>query len=138
MIALVAVIGVALLVGFRPTASLGGWLLTAGFLVAVTFGLVWLCVALGQVSTTVEAASNIPMPLILLPFLSSGFVPTDSMPAGLRWFAEHQPFTPIIETMRALLMDKPVGNDGWIALAWCAVMALGGYLWSKKLYNRES
>ncbi|MCU7725574.1 ABC transporter permease [Actinoplanes sp. KI2] len=138
MIALAVVIGVALLVGFRPAASLVGWLLTAGFLVAVTFALVWLCVALGQVSKTVETASNIPMPLILLPFLSSGFVPTDSMPAGLRWFAEHQPFTPIIETMRALLMDKPVGNDGWIALAWCAVMALGGYLWSRKLYNRES
>jgi len=137
MIALAAVIGVALLVGFRPTASPLGWLLTAGFLVAVTFGLVWLCVALGMVSKTVESASNTPMPLILLPFLSSGFVPTDSMPAGLRWFAEHQPFTPIIETIRALLLAKPVGHDLWIALAWCAVMAVGGYLWSKKLYNRE-
>jgi ABC-2 type transport system permease protein len=138
MVALAAVIGVALLVGFRPTAGLGAWLATAGFLVAVTFALVWLCVALGQVSKTVETASNLPMPLILLPFLSSGFVPTDSMPAGLRWFAEHQPFTPIIETLRGLLMDKPIGNNAWIALAWCAVIALGGYLWSKRLFNRES
>ncbi|MFF5291118.1 ABC transporter permease [Paractinoplanes globisporus] len=138
MIALAAVIGVALLVGFRPDAGLGGWLLTAGFLVIVTFSLVWLCVALGQVSGTVETASNAPMPLILLPFLSSGFVPTDSMPAGLRWFAEHQPFTPIIETLRGLLMGTPIGNDWWIALLWCAAMALGGYLWSKKLFNRES
>jgi ABC-2 type transport system permease protein len=134
---LTIVIGVALLVGFRPTAGLGGWLVTAGFLLVVTFALVWLCVALGQVSKSVETASNLPMPLILLPFLSSGFVPTDSMPAGLSWFAEHQPFTPIIETLRSLLTDRPVGDDAWIALAWCAVIGLGGYLWSKRLFNRE-
>jgi ABC-2 type transport system permease protein len=136
-LSLVVVIGVALLVGFRPAAGLGAWLATAGFLVAVTFALVWLAVALGQVSKTVESASNVLMPLVLLPFLSSGFVPTDSMPAGLRWFAQNQPFTSIIETLRGLLMDKPIGNDGWIALAWCALIALGGYLWSKRLYNRE-
>ncbi|HEX6451821.1 MAG TPA: ABC transporter permease [Trebonia sp.] len=135
---LAIVIGVALLVGFRPAAGLGGWLATTGFLVVVTFALVWLSVALGQVSKSVETASNLPMPLVLLPFLSSGFVPTDSMPAGLRWFAEHQPFTPIIETLRDLLMDKPIGNNAWIALVWCAVIALGGYLWSKRLFNRES
>ncbi|AHH96559.1 ABC transporter permease [Kutzneria albida] len=133
---LVIVIGVALLVGFRPAAGLGGWLAAAGFLVLVTFALVWLAVALGQVSKSVETASNLPMPLVLLPFLGSGFVPTDSMPAGLRWFAEYQPFTPIIETLRGLLMDKPIGNNGWIALVWCAVIALGGYLWSKRLFNR--
>lgn len=138
VLALAIVIGVALLVGFRPTAGLGGWLATAGFLVAVAFALIWLAVALGQVSKSVETASNLPMPLILLPFLGSGFVPTDSMPAGLRWFAEYQPFTPIIETLRGLLMDKPLGNDAWIALAWCALIALCGYLWSKRLFNRES
>ena len=138
LFSLAIVVGVALLVGFRPAADLGGWLATAGFLVAVTFALVWLSVALGQVSKSVETASNLPMPLVLLPFLSSGFVPTDSMPSGLRWFAEHQPFTPIIETLRGLLMDQPIGNNGWIALTWCAVIALGGYLWSKRLFNRES
>jgi ABC-2 type transport system permease protein len=132
------VVGVALLVGFRPAAGPAAWLATAGFLIVVTFALVWLAVALGQASSTVEAASNMPMPLVLLPFLGSGFVPTDSMPAGLRWFAEYQPFTPIIETLRGLLMDKPIGNHAWIALAWCAVIALGGYLWSKRLFNRES
>ncbi|QUQ70052.1 ABC transporter permease [Kutzneria sp. CA-103260] len=136
-ISLVIVIGVALLVGFRPAASFGGWLALAGFLLLVTFALVWLAVALGQVSKSVETASNLPMPLVLLPFLGSGFVPTDSMPAGLRWFAEYQPFTPIIETMRGLVTDKPIGDNGWIALAWCAVIALGGYLWSKRLFNRE-
>ena len=138
MFSLAIVIGVALLVGFRPTAGPGAWLATTGFLLVVTFALVWLAVALGQVSKSVETASNLPMPLVLLPFLGSGFVPTDSMPAGLRWFAEYQPFTPIIETLRGLLMDKPIGNNAWIALAWCAVTALGGYLWSKRLFNRES
>jgi ABC-2 type transport system permease protein len=137
MFSLTIVIGVSLLVDFRPTAGLGGWLATIGFLAAVTFALVWLSVALGQVSKSVETASNLPMPLILLPFLGSGFVPTDSMPAGLRWFADYQPFTPIIETLRGLLMDQPLGNNAWIALVWCALIALGGYLWSKKLFNRE-
>ena len=138
MFSVAIVIGVALLVGFRPAAGPGAWLATAGFLMVVTFGLVWLSVALGQVSKSVETASNLPMPLMLLPFLSSGFVPTDSMPAGLRWFAEYQPFTPIIETLRGLLMDTPLGNNAWIALAWCTVIALGGYLWSRRLFNRES
>lgn len=137
VLSLAIVIGVALLVGFRPAAGLVAWPATAGFLVVVTFALVWLSVALGQVGKSVETASNLPMPLILLPFLGSGFVPTESMPAGLRWFAEYQPFTPIIETLRGLLMDKPIGNNAWIALVWCALIALGGYLWSKKLFNRE-
>jgi ABC-2 type transport system permease protein len=131
------VIGVALLVGFRPDAGPGAWLATAGFLVLLTVALVWFAVAIGLVAKTVESASNLPMPLILLPFLGSGFVPTDSMPAGLRWFAEYQPFTPVIETLRGLLMDKPLGDNLWLALAWCAVIAIGGYLWSKRLFNRE-
>jgi ABC-2 type transport system permease protein len=138
LISLVIVIGVALLVGFRPSAGPGAWIAAAGFLAVVTFALVWLSVALGQVSKSVETASNLPMPLILLPFLGSGFVPTDSMPAGMRWFAEYQPFTPIIETLRGLLMGTPIGNNALIALGWCVVIALGGYLWSKKLFNRES
>jgi ABC-2 type transport system permease protein len=138
MFAVAVVVGVALLVGFRPTAGPVEWLAAAGFLAAVTFALVWLCVALGQASGTVETASNTPMPLVLLPFLGSGFAPTDSMPAGIRWFAEYQPFTPIIETLRGLLLGSAIGNNAWIALAWCAVIALGGYLWSRKLYNRES
>jgi ABC-2 type transport system permease protein len=129
---------VALIVGFRPSASVGDWLATAGLLALVAFALIWLSVALGQVGKTVEAASNVGMPLILLPFLGSGFVPTDSMPAGLRWFAEYQPFTPIIETLRGLLMDTPIGSNGVIALGWCVVIALCGYLWSKTLFNRES
>ncbi|MET0135255.1 MAG: ABC transporter permease [Kibdelosporangium sp.] len=137
MVSLVIVIGVAVLVGFRPTAGPVEWLAAAGFMAAVSFALVWLSVALGQVSKSVETASNLPMPLTLLPFLGSGFVPTDSMPAGLRWFAEYQPFTPIIETLRGLLLGTPIGNNALIALIWCAAIALAGYLWSKKLFNRE-
>jgi ABC-2 type transport system permease protein len=137
MLSITVVIGVALLVGFRPAASVGDWLATAGLLALMAFALIWLSVALGQASKTVEAASNVGMPLLLLPFLGSGFVPTDSMPAGLRWFAEYQPFTPIIETLRGLLMAKPIGNNGVIALGWCVLIALGGYLWSKKLFDRE-
>ena len=93
MLSITVIIGVALLVGFRPSAGPLGWVATAGFLVVVVFALVWLSVALGLASSTVEAASNVGMPLILLPFLGSGFVPTDSMPTGIRWFAEYQPFT---------------------------------------------
>jgi ABC-2 type transport system permease protein len=76
------------------------------------------------------------MPLILLPFLGSGFVPTDSMPAGIRWFAEYQPFTPFIETVRGLLMGTPIGNSALLAVAWCAIIALIGYGWAMKLYDR--
>jgi ABC-2 type transport system permease protein len=131
-------IGVALLIGFSPRAGVGDWLLLGGLVAAVSFALVWLAVALGQAAQTVEAASNLPMPLVFLPFLGSGFVPTDSMPLGVRWFAEYQPFTPIMDSIRALLMDKPVGDDVWIALAWCCGIALLGYLWANKLYNRQA
>ncbi|MCP2169826.1 ABC transporter permease [Goodfellowiella coeruleoviolacea] len=142
VIGLVIVTGVALLVGFRPTAGLTEWLAAAGVLLALAFALIWLSVALGQISKSVETASNLPMPLILLPFLGSGFVPTDSMPGAIRWFAEYQPFTPVIEALRGLLLGGPsaaeVGTNTAIALAWCAVIALAGYLWSKRLFNRES
>ncbi|MBP2327950.1 ABC-2 type transport system permease protein [Kibdelosporangium banguiense] len=138
MLSITVIIGVALLIGFRPSASLGEWFALAGVLLLMSFALIWLAVALGLASKTVESSSNIGMPLVLLPFLGSGFVPTDSMPAGLRWFAEYQPFTPLIETLRGLLMGTPMGNSAVIALCWCVVIALGGYLWSKKLFNRES
>ena len=138
MLSVAVIIGVALLIGFRPAAGPGDWLALTGVLLMMAFAFIWLSVALGLASKTVEASSNIGTPLLLLPFLGSGFVPTDSMPTGLRWFAEYQPFTPLIETIRALLMGTPIGNSAVIAVGWCAVIALGGYLWSKKLFNRES
>ena len=119
MAGLTVVIGVAILVGFRPNATVVEWIAAAGVLVMITLAITWLSVALGLYPKSVEAASNLPMPLILLPFLSSGFVPTESMPAGIRWFAEFQPFTPFIETVRGLLMGTPIGSSALLAVAWC-------------------
>jgi ABC-2 type transport system permease protein len=137
MLCVGVVLGVAVLLGFRPNATPLEWLALAGVSAAVGFALTWLCVALGMVSDSVETASNVPMPLMFLPFLSSGFVPTESMPTGLRWFAEHQPFTPITETIRGLLTGTGTGGNGTLALGWCAAIALGGYLWARKLYARD-
>ncbi len=131
------VLGVALLIGFRPSATPVEWLATVGVLAIITFALTWLTVALGMAARTVESASNTPMPLLLLPFLSSGFVPTESMPAALRVFAEYQPFTPFIETVRGLLMGTPVGTSAVATLAWSTGIALAGYLWARRLYNRD-
>jgi ABC-2 type transport system permease protein len=137
MLGVAVVIGIAALVGFRPTASLAAWIAAVGVLAMMSFALIWLSAALGLVSKSVETASNLPMFLLLLPFLGSGFVPTDSMPAGLRWFAEYQPFTPATQTVRGLLMGTPIGNNAIIAVAWCAGIAMLSYLWARKLYNRD-
>ncbi|MGW2469486.1 ABC transporter permease [Streptomyces bauhiniae] len=138
MVSLVLVIGVALALGFRPDASPLEWLAAAGFLAAIAFAVTWLSVALGLISKTVESASNKPLLVQFLPFLGSAFVPAQSMSPGLRWFAEHQPFTPMIETLRGLLTGSAIGDDGWISLAWCAGIALVGYLWSRSLFNSTS
>jgi ABC-2 type transport system permease protein len=137
MLSLAIVLVVAVAIGFRANASPVEWLAAAGILAAITLALTWLCVALGLVTKTVEAASNLPMPLTFLPFLGSGFVPTDSMPTGLRWFAEYQPFTPVIDTLRGLLLGTAIGDSAVIALAWCAAITLASYLWARKLYNRD-
>ena len=137
MCSIAMVIGVALLVGFRPTANPVEWVALIGLLALVAFALTWLSVAFGLAAKTVESASNMPTPLVFLPFLGSGFVPTDSMPAGLRAFAEYQPFTPIMETVRGLLVGDAIGSSGILALGWCAAIAAIGYLWAKKLFNRD-
>jgi ABC-2 type transport system permease protein len=137
VVSLAIVIAVALLIGFHSPAGSGRWLAAAGLLVLLAFALIWLCVALGLFAKSVETASNLPMILILLPFFGSGFVPTDSMPAGLRWFADNQPFTPITNTVRNLLAGQPVGSDGVAAIVWCVAIAAVGYLWSRYLYNRR-
>ncbi|MGH3090662.1 MAG: ABC transporter permease [Rubrobacteraceae bacterium] len=137
MLGLAVVIGVALLIGFRPTAGPVEWIAAIGVLAMITFALTWLTVALGMTAKSVESASNLPMPLLLLPFFGSGFVPTDSMPTALRLFAEYQPFTPIIETLRGLLMGAPIGDSAVIAVAWCAGITLVGYLWARAAYNRD-
>ncbi|MFI5934623.1 ABC transporter permease [Actinoplanes sp. NPDC051494] len=130
------VLGVAVAIGYRPTANPAAWLGVAAVLGMVSFALTWLAVALGLVAKTVEEASNTPMPLTLLPFLGSGFVPTDTMPAGLRQFAEFQPFTPFMETVRALLAGTSPGGHLITTVAWCAGIALTGYLWARHRYNK--
>ncbi|TQN30242.1 ABC-2 type transport system permease protein [Haloactinospora alba] len=137
LLILALVTGVALLIGFRPNAGAGEWIAAVGLLSLAALALTWLSVALGLVSTSVETASNLPMPLVFLPFIGSGFVPTETMPAGLRWFAEYQPFTPIIETLRGLLTGAEVHDSAVLALAWCAGITLAAYLWAKRLYNRD-
>jgi ABC-2 type transport system permease protein len=137
VLSLALLLGIAVLIGFRPNATPLEWLATAGILVATSVAITWLAVAFGLVAKTVEGASNIPMPLILLPFLGSGFVPTESMPAAVQWFAEHQPSTPIMETVRGLLLGTAIGNNAWLAVGWCVVITVIGYVWAKKLYNRD-
>ena len=137
IIALAIVLAVALLIGFRPNATPVEWVATIGILALIALALTWLCVALGLASKTVESASNTPMPLTLLPFFGSGFVPTESMPTALRLFAQYQPFTPVIETLRGLLTGGAIGNSAVLAIAWCVAISLAGYLWSVRLFNRE-
>ncbi|MEV4253626.1 ABC transporter permease [Spirillospora sp. NPDC049652] len=136
LLGMAVLIGVALAIGFRPDAGVVEWLGAAGMLTLFAVAVTWLAVALGMKAQTPEAASNAPMPLVFLPFLGSGFVPTDSMPTVLRWFAEYQPFTPIMETVRGLLLGTPVGNDAAIATAWCAGLTAVSYLWAKRTFDK--
>ncbi|MDH6119388.1 ABC transporter permease [Kitasatospora sp. GAS204B] len=138
MVSVGIVIGLALAMGFRPSADPVHWLAAIGLITLLTFAVTWLAVALGTLSKTPEGASNIVLPLALLPFIGSAFVPTGSMSGWLRWFAQHQPFTPIIETIRGLLMGGPIGDNGIIAVAWCLVIAVAASLWATRLFNRQA
>ena len=131
------VTGAAIAVGFRPHANAAEWLAAAGVILMLTFAVTWLCVGLGLSAKSVETASNSPMFLILLPFLSSGFVPTSSLPAGIRWFSEYEPFTPVNETLRGLLTGTKIGDNLVITIAWCVGVAALSYAWSRRLYERE-
>ena len=137
LVGLAIVVAVALLVGFRPDASALEWVAAVGVLTMTSFALSWLSVAMGLWTRTVEAASNVPMPLMLLPFFGSGFVPVDSMPSWLRRFAEHQPFTPVIETVRDLLAGSPLTTTTtWTAIGWCGALTVLGWLWARASYRR--
>ncbi len=127
---------VAVLLGYRSDAGVGDWLAAFGIIVLLAFALTWLTVGMGLAADSVETASNTPMFLVLLPFISSGFVPTDEMPWGLRQFAEHQPFTPMIDTLRALTAGDSAGSDLWLAIGWSLLIALAGYLWSRHVYTK--
>ena len=137
-IAIAAIIGMAFALGFRPSASFPDWLGAIGIIVAAGFAASWLTVALGLAAKTPESAGLATVPLILLPFLSSAIVPAAKMGTGVRQFAEYQPFTPIIETLRGLLTGAPSAGDAIAAVAWCAGIALVGYLWALATFRRRA
>jgi ABC-2 type transport system permease protein len=138
IIAVALVLGVGMAVGFRPTAGAIEWFAAAGLIVLISFAVSWIGIGMGMQSKTVETASNLPLILTLLPMLGSGFVPTDSMPGWLQWFAQYQPFTPFIEAIRGLLLGTPLGGNGWFAIGWALVITIGGYVWSMAIYERKS
>ncbi|UFU08210.1 ABC transporter permease [Ruania halotolerans] len=132
---IVIVTGVALLMGFRTGASVGAWLAVAGVLILFTVALTWVAVIAGLSAKTVDGASAFSYPLIFLPFISSAFVPTASMPGPVAWFAEHQPVTAIVNTLRALFTQQPVGNEIWIALAWLVGILVVAYTAANMIYR---
>jgi len=137
MISIGLVLGVALLMGFRPTAGPVAWLAALGLITLFTFAVTWMGVVFGLVGKTPAGANSLSLIFLLLPFISSAFVRPESMPAGIRWFAEYQPFTAVIDTLRGLLLGTPIGNSAILAVAWCAGLALVGYLWARAIYNRD-
>lgn len=128
---------VAVAIGFRSGAGIGAWLAVLGVVVVFTLALTWLAVNAGLSATTVDGASAFSYPLIFLPFLSSAFVPTQSMPGPVRWFAEHQPVTSIVDTIRALFDQQPVGGQIWVALAWCVGILVVANLLAVRTYRRK-
>jgi ABC-2 type transport system permease protein len=130
----IVVLGVAIGLGFRPTADPLSWLAAVGVLTLFAFALIWLATALGLAAKSVETASNTPMFLTLLPFLGSGFILVATLPTGLEQFARYQPFTPVTETLRGLLTGTPIGANAVAALAWSLGIALVSFLWAKHLY----
>ena len=136
-ISIAVIILVALIMGFRSSAGILSWLAVAGILTLFTLALTWVAVIAGLSAKTVDGAGAFAYPIIFLPFISSAFVPTESMPSGVRAFAENQPVTSIVESVRALLSDNPVGNDIWVALAWCVGIMLVAYLFATRAYKRR-
>ena len=137
MISLVVVVLVALVMGFRSSAGVLAWLAVAGVLALFTLALTWLAVIPGLTAKTVDGASAFSYPLIFLPFISSAFVPTATMPGPVRWFAENQPVTSIVNAIRNLFAGHPVGTDIWIALAWCLGILVVAYVFAMRTYRRK-
>ena len=138
LVAIAALIGVAFLLGFSPSAGPLDWLGVAGIVVLLAFAAGWLTVALGLAAKSPETAGMAAVPLVMLPFFSSAIVPAEKMGPGLRQFAEYQPFTPIIETLRGLLSGSPSSSDAIIAVAWCVAIALAGYLWARSTFKKRA
>src|SRR5262245_701744 len=138
LIAIAALIGVAFALGFSPSASFADWLGVIGIVVLLGFAAAWLTVALGLAAKSPETAGRGPVPLILLPFFSSAIAPADKMGAGIRQFAQYQPFTPIIETLRGLLNGTPSTGYTIAAIAWCVGIAVVGYGWARAKFSRRA
>ncbi|WP_406467469.1 ABC transporter permease [Streptomyces sp. NBC_01594] len=138
-IASVILVGaVAVAIGFRSTGATPlEWLAALGLLALFSLALTWIAVGMGMASPNAEAAANSAQPLILLPLISSAFIPADTMPGWFQPIAEYQPFTPAIETLRGLLLGTEIGNNGWIAIAWCIGLAALGCRWSTAAFNRD-
>ncbi|GGW45257.1 ABC transporter permease [Streptomyces caelestis] len=135
---LVLVGAIAVAIGFRSTdATALEWLAAFGLIALFTLALTWIAVGMGMAGPNPEAAGNMATPLILLPLISSAFVPIDAIPGWFQPIAEYQPFTPAIETLRGLLLGTEIGNNGWIAIAWCVGLTALGYRWSTALFNRD-
>ena len=137
-VAIAVIIGIAFALGFRSPATPLDWLGAIGIIAATAFAAAWLTVALGMAAKTPESAALTVVPLLLLPFVSSAIVPADKMGQGVRQFAQYQPFTPIIESLRGLLAGTPSGGYAAAALAWCAGIALVGYLWALTTFKRRT
>jgi ABC-2 type transport system permease protein len=137
VISLVVVVGVALVMGFRSSAGVPAWLAVAGILILLTLALTWIAIIPGLTAKSVDGASAFSYPLIFLPFISSAFVPTGTMPGPVRAFAEHQPVTSIVNTIRDLLTQQPVGTDIWTALAWCTGILIVAYIFATISYRRR-
>ncbi|GGP36473.1 ABC transporter permease [Streptomyces melanogenes] len=139
VMSVVLVGAVAVAIGFRSTdATPLEWLAAFGLLVLFSLALTWIAVGMGLASPNAEAAANSAQPLIILPLISSAFIPADTMPGWFQPIAEYQPFTPAIETLRGLLLGTEIGNNGWIAVGWCVGLAVLGYVWSTARFNDES
>jgi ABC-2 type transport system permease protein len=136
MLSGVLVAAVAVALGFRSAAGPEAWIAAAGMFALLAFALTWLTVALGLFAKTPAGANSLALIPAILPFVSSAFVPTGAMPAGVRWFAQNEPFTPVIGTLRGLLTGGAIANSAVYAVAWCAGIALAGYLWARASYNR--
>ncbi len=137
LVSLLVVVLVALLLGFRSPAGVEAWLAVAGILILFTLALTWMAVIAGLSATSGEGAGVFAYPLIFLPFISSAFVPTDTMPGPVRVFAENQPVTSIVNTIRDLFTQQPVGTDIWIALAWCVGILVVAYVFAMSTYRRR-
>lgn len=138
LVSLVAVLLVALLLGFRSNAGILGWLGIAGIMALFTLALTWVAIIPGLTAKTMDGATAFSYPLLFLPFLSSAFVPTETMPAPVSWFAENQPVTSIVNSMRDILAGRPVGNDLWAALAWCVGILVVAFLIAVAIYRRKA